>query len=73
MKKSILAGLAGGIILFVWGVIAWTVLPLHDYSMKNIANEDAVIETLRANLPEHAVYLYPGMPTRGDERAMTLQ
>lgn len=37
MKKTLLGGLVGGLILLVWGVIAWMVLPLHESSLRRIS------------------------------------
>jgi hypothetical protein len=70
MKRTLFAGLAGGIILFIWGALAWTVLPLHNPSLHNIANEDAVINTLRANIDTKGVYIFPGMPHDQGQAAM---
>jgi hypothetical protein len=63
MKKNIIAGVVGGIILWVWGFLAWVVLPLHTTTMPNVPNEDVVMEVLKNNLPSEAVYVFPGMPT----------
>jgi uncharacterized membrane protein YeaQ/YmgE (transglycosylase-associated protein family) len=62
MKKTITGGIVGGIILFVWGAIAWTVLPLHKPSTHSMANEDAVISALRASGGEKGMYFLPAMP-----------
>jgi len=70
MKKAILAGIVGGIILWVWGFLAWAVLPLHKPSMRNISNEDAVIEVLRTNINVKGVYIFPGMPLDDNQASM---
>ncbi len=62
MKKIIIGGLVGGIILFVWSFLAWVVLPLHTPSMHKIPNEDAVMSMLKQSLPDKAVYLFPHGP-----------
>lgn len=62
MKKLFLASLAGGFILFVWGFLAWAVLPLHDASFRSLPNEDHIVPTLQTNITEGGVYYFPGMP-----------
>ncbi len=64
MKKTLLGGIVGGIILFVWSFLAWTVLPLHTPAMREIQNEDAIISSLKPALPTKGVYMLrhnPGM------------
>lgn len=58
-KKICLGGLVGSIVLFVWGALAWTVLPLHSSTMKTLPNEDAVLASLRANAIEPGFYGFP--------------
>ena len=62
MKNILFAGLVGGIILFVWGALAWTVLPLHSGSLHVMPNEEAVVSAMKAGLDKKGVYLFPGMP-----------
>ncbi|MBI4548255.1 MAG: hypothetical protein HY707_09760 [Ignavibacteriae bacterium] len=70
MKKIILAAITGGIILWVWGFLAWVVFPLHKPSIRNISNEDAVIEVLRTNMDAKGVYIFPGMPADYNQASM---
>jgi hypothetical protein len=67
MSKIITAGLVGGIILWVWGFIAWVVLPLHQTTLRPIPQEAEVVNSLRGSLPEAGAYQFPAMP-REDER-----
>ena len=62
MKNILIGGCIGGIILFFWGWMAWTVLPLHLASLRPIENEDRVTEVLTTNLGVHGVYSFPSMP-----------
>lgn len=73
MKKNLIAGVVGGIILWVWGFFAWVVLPLHSSTIQPIPNEDIVLESLRSNLSETSVYLFPNEPANpSDETAMNM-
>jgi hypothetical protein len=62
MKNILFAGLVGGIILFVWGALAWIVLPFHTGSLHVMPNEEAVVSAMKAGLDKKGVYLFPGMP-----------
>jgi hypothetical protein len=62
MKKIILAGIVGGIILWVWGFFSWVVLPLHQSAMRQIPNETEIVGTIARALPGKGVYVYPRMP-----------
>ena len=61
MQKIILSAVLGGLTLFVWGFLSWMILPFHTATMKDMPNEQAIVEALRANLTEPGVYSYPGM------------
>lgn len=63
MKKIIIAGIVGGLILFVWGFLVNAVIPLHSPSLRSIPNEDAVIGVLQSTLITPGVYIFPGMVT----------
>ena len=71
MKKTIIGGVVGGIVLWVWGFLAWVILPLHTPAMRNIMNEDAVIGSMRSALDVKSVYVFPAMPAdRSNQEAM---
>jgi hypothetical protein len=69
MSKIITAGLIGGIILWVWGFIAWVVLPLHQTTLRPIPQEAEVVNSLRGSLPEAGAYQFPAMP--GEDEGVT--
>lgn len=62
MKNTIVGGLVGGCILFIWGAIAWTVLPLHQPSIRAIPDETAVMDAMRNSMKEKGMYEFPAMP-----------
>jgi hypothetical protein len=68
MVRTILAAVLGGVILVVWGMLAWTVLPVHNDTVQNLPNEDAVIAALQGT-PQQGVYVFPGMPKDGSDKA----
>jgi len=79
MKRVLLAGLLGGIAMFVWSSIAHIALPLGRTGIKDIPNEQAVLGGMQAQLGgTSGFYAFPGMglgpnPTREEENAATQQ
>ena len=62
MIKILMGGVIGGIILWVWGFVAWVVLPLHLNSMHPVPDESALVGELSRTLPGKGVYVIPWMP-----------
>jgi hypothetical protein len=58
-KRIILAGVLGGIALFLWEAVAHMALPLGMAGVKAIANEDAVKAALKQNIREPGFYFFP--------------
>ena len=57
MKKLIIGGLVGGILVFLWQTLSWTALNLHGPEYKQAPNQDAIISSL-AQL-EEGQYMIP--------------
>ena len=58
----LLGGIAGGVVLFVWSVLAWTLLPLHRSSLRTLAAESRVVEALAQARTPGGLYVIPGLP-----------
>lgn len=62
MKRILLAGLLGGIAMFIWSSIAHMALPLGEAGIKEIPNEQPVLSAMQAGLGQASgLYLFPGM------------
>ena len=74
--RILVAGILGGIVMFIWTSIAHMVLPLGEAGIREIPNEAAVLDALKTNLGENrGLYHFPGHglgpnPTREQEREM---
>jgi hypothetical protein len=56
--RFLLAGtVVAGITLFVWQTISNAALPWHMATMREFANNDVVVQMVRANAPENGVYV----------------
>jgi hypothetical protein len=57
--KIILAGLVGGVVMFLWGFIAHMVLPLGEAGFKTLPHQDALLPAISAQLKEDGLYIFP--------------
>ena len=57
--RVFLAGLVGGIVMFVWGAVAHMALGIGDMGMKAPTNEAAVMSALKEGLPGEGAYYLP--------------
>jgi len=68
--KILFAGVLGGIVMFIWTSIAHMCLPLGEVGIREIPNEAAVLDAMKANIGENrGLYIFPGLglgpnPTR---------
>jgi len=58
-KQMILGTVLGGIVLFVWGAIAWMFIPWPGQPLRAFKNEDAVTQAIVANATQSGNYLLP--------------
>src|SRR5882762_6078070 len=70
-KQLVLGTILGAIVLFVWGALAWTLIPWPGDPIKMFTDEAAVAQAISANSPRSGNYLLPNMPKR--TRGMTDQ
>ena len=61
LKQIIIGGIVGGITLFAWGFISWTVLTWHFDTIRQDEGINAVVANVTDYLPEAGVYFYPPM------------
>lgn len=67
MKKILVPGVLGGLVIFVWTFISWTVLPWHNSVINEIPNGEAMAQAMKSEGMTSAVYHFPGMPENDDE------
>lgn len=65
--RAILAALAGAVVLFLWGALFWMGLSDVFGGLRQLepSQEDAIVATLKTQIPSTGVYYFPGMPTHG--------
>lgn len=62
MKRTLLGAIIGGLLIFIWQFLSFAALNLHHPATKYTPNQDVIMQTLAANLPEEGGYILPGMP-----------
>jgi hypothetical protein len=65
IKRIIIGAVVGGVVMFIWGAIAWMVLPLHTPTIKEVPNEDELRAILKKNVTEPGFYVVPGWGHEG--------
>lgn len=67
MKKVILGGVLGGLVLFFWGAVSHMATPLGAIGVRSIppAQEAGILDAMRGAMNERAIYFFPGLdPSR---------
>lgn len=59
MKKILIGGLVGGILLFAWQTISWTVADLHQKGQQLTMKQDSILSYLASIQMEEGSYLLP--------------
>ena len=60
-KRVVIAGILGGLTMFVWLFVAHEFLPLGELGVGEIPNEGLVLSAMQSSIPQAGVYLYPGV------------
>lgn len=60
--RILLAGVLGGIAMFIWSAIAHMLLPLGEIGIREMPNETAVMTAMHTNIGEApGLYIFPGL------------
>ncbi len=76
MKRILLAGLLGGLALFLWEYVSHDLTPLGTAGMSRLQNEDAIRAVLQDKIPDTGLYYFPapvltpGMSAQQQQAAM---
>lgn len=65
-KRIVLAGVLGGLAMFVWLSVAHMALGLGNKGMRDLPNEQAVMGTMHDNLPQSGFYFFPSLGVAKD-------
>jgi hypothetical protein len=62
MKKLLIGAIVGGLLIFIWQTLSWTMLDLHRPAMDYTAKQDTIISVLNATLDKEGGYYMPAVP-----------
>jgi 4-amino-4-deoxy-L-arabinose transferase-like glycosyltransferase len=62
MKKLAIASLVGGIIIFIYQTLSWTVLNLHQANQEYTPKQDTILAFMNQQFSEDGSYLLPYYP-----------
>jgi len=67
--RNLVTGIVAGVIVFIWVMISWMVLPFHNNSINTFQNPEAVLTAVTTNTSGAGIYVYPGMDSTPEEMA----
>ena len=65
-KRILLAGVVGGLALFIWGGLSHTVLGLGEAGMQYLPQQQPVMQALQASVPQPGFYMFPQADKAGN-------
>ena len=68
MKKWLIGSLVGAILVFAWQFLSWSLLGIHNGSMKYHPSQDSIISYLSSTLKEDGAYMLPTAPPGTSEK-----
>lgn len=72
-KKIVLAGVLGGVALFCWGALSHMVLGIGEIGIKELPQEQMVLQSLQGSINEPGFYFFPGMGVPANASAQQKQ
>lgn len=70
MKRLIISSILTGIVVTLWGMIAWMLLDFHKDTFKNVPDDKTMAIFMLGSLQEHAAYIIPARPDTHEESAV---
>jgi hypothetical protein len=62
MKKLVIGSIVGGILIFIWQTLSWTVLDLHRSNQEYTPKQDSIMSYLNSQFSEDGSYFLPTLP-----------
>jgi hypothetical protein len=70
MKRYIIGALVGALLVFGWQTVGHLLFRYHDAGLKQVANQENVINTLSGLFTEEGQYLIPRSPSNASQEEM---
>ena len=59
MLRLLIGALVAAALMFAWGFVFWTVLPMSNSVLKTLPDQETLVDQLKAAIPETGVYMVP--------------
>jgi len=70
-KRVLIAGVLGGVAMFIWASVAHVALPLGSIGLTEITDDAALVASMRATIGnEHGLFFFPSGATSTDAASM---
>ncbi|MEZ6241972.1 MAG: hypothetical protein R3B57_02920 [Phycisphaerales bacterium] len=69
MGRMLIAVVVAAVVWFAWGFLSWSVLPMHEQTMRSVPDSAKLAVALQENLPETGLYYFPSPPKNADGSA----
>jgi hypothetical protein len=70
MKKLVIGSIVGGILIFIWQTLSWTVLDLHHANQEYTPKQDSILSYLNSQFSEDGSYMMPHYPKGASNEEM---
>jgi len=70
MKKLIIGSIVGGLLIFIWQTLSWTVLQLHDSALAYTPKQDSVMQFLSTQFSADGSYYMPRLEKTASSEEM---
>jgi hypothetical protein len=61
MKRVLIGGVVGGLVVFIWGAVSHMATPLGEMGIKEIPDEAGVLTAIKERIKEPGLYFFPGI------------
>lgn len=66
MKKWLIGSLVGAIIIFLWQMLSWMMLGIHDADARYTESQDKIMSVLNESNLNDGIYMIPNVPPDSD-------
>lgn len=61
MKKLVVGALVGGLLIFLWQTLSWTILQIHNKEYGKAPGESSIMQALNSNITEDGQFRIPAV------------
>ena len=73
IARILIAGVIGGIVMFVWGAVTHLTLPSQTFGVNLLQNDQPVMDAMQQSIFEPGMYAFPGIATGSESDPAALE